>query len=179
MKKIPIFFLIISLSTQAFSQYIDDYVYPTLVPKTPTEEMMQKSEDQKTGAIVLGVISLDTSSFALYQFTQLYTTTKTGPIIALTAVSLAVLTGCIALLIASKKLKAKAEAMMQENPQPPGTTKATPGQTTIIMQSPFKHSAFPLLRKTSIGTSNDRINAGYLKRQTKINSLVLAILIGK
>ena len=179
MKKIHILFLIIFLSTQAYSQYIDDYVYPALVAKTPAEKMMQKSKDQKTGAIVLGVISLGASSFALYQFTQLFTTTKTGPVIALTAVSVAALTGSFALLIASNKNKAKAEAMMKDHPEPSTTTKATPGQTTIIMQSPFKHSTFPLLRKTSIGTSNDRINAGYLKRQTKINSLVLAISIGK
>jgi hypothetical protein len=185
MKNIFTTLLIIISTVQGFTQQATDTASLLRSNKDSAEFLMTRSNEQKTGAYVLGGIGLVTAGVAFAKIFTITAESTSGPLIALSIISITANVGAAALMITSKNTKAKAQSLLQETG--PGnkdrschqpTIKNQESKTIIIAGAPFKSRSIKVLRKTSIGISRDKINLGYYSRPAKLNSLVLSVSLG-
>jgi hypothetical protein len=185
MKNIFIILLINIISVPVFSQQITDTLTLKRSNKDSAAFLMGKSDDQKTGVYILAGVGVVSATYAYIKVFSLETEPTSGPVVALSIVSVTAVIGAASLMMASKKTKAKAQSLLQESVhdipdrsyQDPAIKKL-PNRTMIIARAPFKHSSVNTLRNTSIGISQDKINLGYNSTPAKLNSLVLSISLG-
>jgi hypothetical protein len=184
MKNILTTLLIILFSVPVFSQQSTDTMSLKRSNKDSAEFLVARSDEQKTGAYILDGIGIVTGGIALAKLFS-FTETTSGPVIALSIVSVTSVIGSAALMIASKNTRARAQSLLQESASDKLDRSyhhpivKDQENKAIIVGTPFKHSSMRTLRKTSLGISQDKINLGYYSRPVKLNSLVLSISLGK